>query len=87
MTGTMPLFLDLTDPDFDTTSARVHAAREVDWLAQTSYGFAVLRYDEANELLTDRRFRLGERPVAGAERCDRRPVPRLVAAGAAQPRL
>lgn len=52
-------FLDLADPAFDTTSEQVHAAREADWLAPTSYGFAVLRYEEANELLTDRRFRQG----------------------------
>lgn len=53
------VFLDLADPAFDTTSEQVHAAREADWLVRTSYGFAVLRYDEANELLTDRRFRQG----------------------------
>ena len=47
------------DPGFDTTSAEVHAAREAGWLATTPYGFAVLRYDAANELLTDRRFRQG----------------------------
>lgn len=52
-------FLDLGDPAFDTTSATVHAAREVDWLASTSYGYAVLRHAEASELLTDRRFRQG----------------------------
>jgi cytochrome P450 len=51
--------LDLADPRFDTTSAEVHAAREAGWLATTSYGFAVLRYDAANDLLTDRRFRQG----------------------------
>ncbi|MBU2073578.1 MAG: cytochrome P450 [Actinobacteria bacterium] len=53
------MFLDLADSAFDTTSEQVHAAREADWLVRTSYGFAVLRYDEANELLTDRRFRQG----------------------------
>jgi cytochrome P450 len=53
------VFLDLADSAFDTTSEQVHAAREADWLVRTSYGFAVLRYDEANELLTDRRFRQG----------------------------
>ncbi|MEC9051846.1 MAG: cytochrome P450, partial [Actinomycetota bacterium] len=53
------MFLDLADPAFDTTSEQVHRAREADWLARTSYGFAVLRYEEANALLTDRRFRQG----------------------------
>ena len=57
--GTGAMFLDLADPAFDTTSQQVHEAREADWLVRTSYGFAVLRYDEANELLTDRRFRQG----------------------------
>ena len=53
------MFLDLADPAFDTTSEQVHEAREADWLARTPYGFAVLRYEEANALLTDRRFRQG----------------------------
>lgn len=52
-------FLDLADPALDTTSEVVHAARERDWLAETSYGHAVLRYDAASELLADRRFRQG----------------------------
>ena len=51
--------LDLADPEFDTTSAEVHAARDADWLATTSYGFAVLRYDAASDILADRRFRQG----------------------------
>lgn len=53
------VFLDLADPALDTTSALVHDARARDWLAPTSYGFAVLRYAEASELLADRRFRQG----------------------------
>lgn len=53
------VFLDLADPAFDTTSEHVRAVREVDWLVPTSYGFAVLRHEEAAELLTDRRFRQG----------------------------
>lgn len=53
------VFLDLADPALDTTSALVHDARARDWLAPTSYGFAVLRYDAASELLADRRFRQG----------------------------
>lgn len=53
------IHLELADPGLDTTSELVHRARDLDWLAPTSYGFAVLRYDAANELLTDRRFRQG----------------------------
>jgi cytochrome P450 len=51
--------LPLADPSFDVTSATVHDARDRGWYAETSYGFAVLRYPEANGLLTDRRFRQG----------------------------
>lgn len=53
------IHLELADPGLDTTSELVHRARDLGWLAPTSYGFAVLRYDAANELLTDRRFRQG----------------------------
>jgi cytochrome P450 len=52
-------YLDLADPAFDVTSAPVHEAREERWYAETSYGYAVLRYAEASALLTDRRFRQG----------------------------
>ncbi|QIG46257.1 cytochrome P450 [Nocardioides anomalus] len=50
---------DLGDPRFDVTSAQVHAAREQDWYVETTWGWAVLRYAEASELLRDRRFRQG----------------------------
>ncbi len=52
-------YLDLADPSFDVTSDTVHDAREEQWWAETSYGVAVLRYEEAAELLRDRRFRQG----------------------------
>lgn len=50
---------DLSDPAFDVTSPVVHAAREEQWYAETNWGWAVLRYDEANAVLKDRRFRQG----------------------------
>ncbi len=52
-------YLDLADPACDVTSAEVHAARDEGWWAETSYGWAVLRYAEASALLRDRRFRQG----------------------------
>jgi len=50
---------DMSDPTFDVTSAEVHAARDADWYVETNWGWAVLRYDEANALLKDRRFQQG----------------------------
>ena len=50
---------DLSDPAFDVTSERVHAAREESWYVETNWGWAVLRYAEAGALLKDRRFRQG----------------------------
>lgn len=52
----MPARFDLSDPAFDVTSAQVHAARDDDWYAETNWGWAVLRYDESQALLKDRRF-------------------------------
>lgn len=52
-------YFDLADPTFDVTSAVVHAAREESWYARTNYGLAILRYDEVNKLLKDRRLRQG----------------------------
>ncbi len=52
-------YFDLADPDFDVTSQVVHEARERDWYAVTNYGHAVLRYDQMNRLLKDRRFMQG----------------------------
>lgn len=50
---------DLTDPGFDVTGPAVHGAREQSWYVETTWGWAVLRYDEASALLRDRRFRQG----------------------------
>ena len=50
---------DLSDTSFDVTSDEVHRARETDWYAETNWGWAVLRYDEAQSILKDRRFRQG----------------------------
>ena len=55
----MTRFLPLADPAFDVTSEEVRRAREEDWYVETSYGWAVLRYDEGAALLKDRRFRQG----------------------------
>ncbi len=52
-------YFELADPSFDVTSPVVHAAREEDWYVRTSYGIAVLRYDQTIRLLKDRRFRQG----------------------------
>ena len=50
---------DLGDPAFDTTSAEVARTREESWYVETTWGWAVLQYDEASALLRDRRFRQG----------------------------
>ena len=52
-------YFNLADPDFDVTSSEVHEARERDWYVATNYGHAVLRYDQMNQLLKDRRFSQG----------------------------
>lgn len=52
-------FLDLADPNFSVRSQAVREAREQGWYAETSYGLAVLRYNEVNELLRDLRLRQG----------------------------
>jgi len=54
-----PVHFDLADPAFDVTSPAVHAARERSWYVETTWGWAVLRHEEASALLRDRRFRQG----------------------------
>ena len=44
-------FFDVADPAFSVSSAEVHRARESGWYARTSYGLAVLRYDQAARLI------------------------------------
>ncbi len=56
--GSVPAF-DVADPAFSITSAQVHDARERSWYATTPYGIAVLRYEQMNKLLKDRRLRQG----------------------------
>lgn len=51
--------LDLANPAFDVTSPAVHEAREQDWYAETPYGWAVLRYEQGQAILKDRRFQQG----------------------------
>lgn len=50
---------DLSDPAFDVTSPEVHAARDQSWYAETNWGWAVLRHEEASAVLRDRRFQQG----------------------------
>jgi cytochrome P450 len=52
-------FFDLADPAFSLKSAEVHAAREVGWYARTSYGLAVLRYDQVARLIRHPDLRQG----------------------------
>jgi cytochrome P450 len=63
MTTTWPEapFLDTADPAFAIDSAAVMEARERSWYARTSYGLAVLRYEQVGALLKDRRLRQGSR--------------------------
>jgi len=52
-------FFDVADPAFSVSSAAVHRAREDDWYARTSYGVAVLRYDQASRLIRHPAVRQG----------------------------
>ncbi len=51
--------LDVADPAFSITSDEVHAAREACWYATTSYGIAVLRYEQVSRLLKHPKLRQG----------------------------
>ncbi|MGH3357536.1 MAG: cytochrome P450 [Nocardioidaceae bacterium] len=55
---TAPYF-DIADPTFSVQSDQVRDAREAGWYAETSYGLAILRYDEVSRLMKDRRLRQG----------------------------
>ena len=55
----MEPFFDLADPAFDVTSDLVHSTRDDRWWVETSYGWAVLSYEQGVELLKDRRFQQG----------------------------
>lgn len=52
-------YLDIADPSFSLRSEEVREARARNWYARTSYGLAVLRYEEAGQLLRDPRLRQG----------------------------
>jgi cytochrome P450 len=52
-------FFDVADPEFSVRSPAVREARERAWYARTSYGLAVLRYDQAARLIRDPRLRQG----------------------------
>ncbi|HEY3036848.1 MAG TPA: cytochrome P450 [Streptosporangiaceae bacterium] len=54
-------FLDIADPAFSVTSAQVRRAREAGWYAWTSYGLAVLRYDQVSRLIRHPSLRQGSR--------------------------
>ncbi len=52
-------YFDIESPDFAIKSAQVRDARERSWYARTSYGLAVLRYDEMSRLLNHPKLRQG----------------------------
>jgi hypothetical protein len=52
-------YFPVSDPSFSVQSDMVRAARESGWCARTPYGLAVVRYDEVNRLIKDRRLRQG----------------------------
>ncbi len=56
--GPVPAF-DVADPAFSITSAEVHDARERSWYATTSYGIAVLRYEQVSRLIKHPKLRQG----------------------------
>jgi cytochrome P450 len=57
----VPPFLDVVDPAFSVRSDAVHRAREACWYARTSYGLAVLRYDQVARLIRHPSLRQGSR--------------------------
>src|SRR2546429_7917250 len=66
-------YFDVGDPAFSVTSAQVRRAREAGWYARTSYGLAVLRYDQVSRLVRHPSLRQGSR---------RWPPPPRIASGA-----
>jgi cytochrome P450 len=54
-------FFAIADPAFSVTSAEVRRAREAGWYARTSYGLAVLRYDQVSRLVRHPALRQGSR--------------------------
>lgn len=54
-------YLDLKANDFSIRSEVVMAAREQHWYANTPFGVAILRYEDANALQNDKRLHQGTR--------------------------
>jgi cytochrome P450 len=54
-------FLDFNQPGFSIRSEQVMNARESNWYGTTPFGIAVLRYEDANNLLKDKRLYQGTR--------------------------
>jgi cytochrome P450 len=54
-------FFDVADPAFSVASAEVRQARKAGWYARTSYGLAVLRYDQVSRLIRHPALRQGRR--------------------------
>jgi cytochrome P450 len=52
-------FFDVADPAFSVSSAEVRQARAAGWYARTSYGLAVLRYDQVSRLIRHPALRQG----------------------------
>lgn len=52
-------FLNILDPAFRVDTPEVRAAADAGWWARTPIGIAVLRYQECQELLRERRLRQG----------------------------
>ena len=52
-------YLGIADPGFSLRSETVREARARNWYARTSYGLAILRYEEAGKLIRDPRLRQG----------------------------
>src|SRR2546429_5547986 len=69
----MPFF-DIADPAFSVTSAQVRQAREAGWYARTSYGLAVLRYDQGSRLIRHPDLRQGSRLWPAHHAITSRPV-------------
>ena len=50
---------EVTDLAFSVRSREIRRARDEGWYTRTNYGIAVLRYDQVDRLMTDRRLRQG----------------------------
>ena len=58
----MPIaHLDFSETGFSIRSEQVMAAREQHWYATTNFGIAILRYEDSNALLKDKRLYQGTR--------------------------